>query len=146
MTYLPIEPYNSRQIGSHTIKAVPVNHSVPSVGFEVTSADGGVLFYTGDTGPGLIDCWRQTSPQLLIIEVTTSNQYQDFGIEVGHLTPELLKQELICFRDVRGYLPRIVTVHMSPGLEDDIRHEITAVADELGCDISLGYEGMQLTA
>ena len=35
----------------------------------------------------------------------------------GHLTPELLKQELVTFRELKGYLPEVVAVHMNPAFE-----------------------------
>lgn len=145
LKYIALEPYGSQQIGGYDIKTVPVNHSVPTVGFEIGSAGGRTFFYTGDTGPGLIDCWRQISPRLLFIEVTTANSYQNSNSDSGHLTPDLLKQELISFGEIRGYLPKVVTVHMNPGLADEIKDEIAAVADDLGCEISPGFEGMQLT-
>ncbi len=145
LKYITLEPYGSRQIVGYDIKAVPVNHSVPAVGFEIGFAGGRTFFYTGDTGPGLGDCWRQTSPRLLLIEVTAANSYRNSVSESGHLTPDLLKQELISFGEIRGYLPRVVTVHMNPALADEIKSEIAAVADDLDCDISPGFEGMQLT-
>ena len=139
-----IEPYKTEQIEGYSVLAVPVNHSVPTVGFQVVSPDGRALFYTGDTGPGLADCWERVSPQLLVIEVTVPNRYEEFGRESGHLTPLLLKQELTIFRELKSYLPRVVAVHMNPGLEEEIRAEIADVAADLDAPIVLGYEGMQL--
>jgi len=140
-----IEPYKAEQIEDYTIVAVPVNHSVPAVGYQITSPDGRAVFYTGDTGTDLAECWECVSPQLLIIEVTASNEYEEFGRESGHLTPSLLKQELEAFQELKGYLPRVVVVHMSPALEKEIEAEIAAVAKELNSPITLGYEGMQLS-
>ena len=142
--FMVIEPHKAEPIEGYSILAVPVNHSVSAVGYQITSPDGRVLFYTGDTGPGLADCWEQISPQLLIIEVTASNKYEEFGRESGHLTPSLLKQELDAFQQLKGYLPQVVTVHMSPGLEKEIEAEIATVAKDLNGSITLGYEGMQL--
>lgn len=139
-----IEPHKAVQIEGYSVLAVPVNHSVPTVGFQVSSPDGKVVFYTGDTGPGLADCWEQVSPQLLVTEVTASNRYEEFGRESGHLTPGLLREELVIFRKLKGYLPRVVAVHMNPELEQEIEAEIAAVAKGLNSVITLGYEGMQL--
>ena len=142
--FTEIKPLQAEQIEGYRILAVPVNHSVTAVGYQVTSPEDGVLFYTGDTGPGLAECWEKVSPQLLIIEVTASNRFSQFGRESGHLTPDLLRQELISFREIKGYLPRVVTVHMNPGLEEEITTEIAVLARELNNSISLGYEGMEL--
>ena len=140
-----IEPGKAEQIEGYSILAVPVNHSTtPSVGYQITSPDGKIVFYTGDTGPGLADCWRYVSPQLLIIEVTASNRYEEFARETGHLTPGLLKQELTIFREVKGYLPLVVLVHMNPELEPEIEAEIAVVAEALNNSIDLAYEGMQI--
>jgi len=139
-----IEPYKPVQIEDYSVLAIPVNHSIRAVGYQITSSDGKVVFYTGDVGPGLNECWQQVSPQLLIIEVTAPNRYEEFGRESGHLTPSLLKQELITFRELKDYLPQVVTVHMSPLLEKEIEVEIASVAKDLDSPITLGYEGMQL--
>ncbi|MFC1940349.1 MBL fold metallo-hydrolase [Chloroflexota bacterium] len=140
-----IEPYKVEQVEGYSILAVPVNHPVPTVGYQVTSSDGKVLFFTGDTGPGLADCWERVSPQLLIIEVTAPDSYEDFGRESGHLTPGLLKQELTLFQKLKGYLPQVVLVHMNPFLEEKIKAEIATVAEELDHPITMGYAGMQLS-
>ena len=137
-----IEPGKAEQIAGYGILAVPVNHSVPTVGYQVTSPDGKAFFYTGDTGPGLADCWQHVTPQLLIIEVTAPNRYEEFGRKTLHLTPSLLKEELISFRKIKGYLPPVLTVHMNPRQEKEIAAEIASLAEELKTSISLAYEGM----
>jgi len=139
-----IQPHQTEQIEGYSVLAVPVNHSVPSVGYQITSPDGKALFYTGDTGPGLVDCWQEISPQLLIVEVIAPNGYQEYLKESGHLTPGLLRQELIDFLELKGYLPPVVVVHMNPELEGEIKAEIAAIAKDLNSPITLGYEGMQL--
>ncbi len=144
INFTVVEPHRAIRIGDYDVLAVPVNHSVPTVGYQVTSPEGEAVFFTGDTGPGLSDCWQQVSPQLLVIECTASDRFAEFGRKSGHLTPVLLKEELIAFRDIKGYLPQVVTVHMSPGLEEEIRAEIAAVSEELNTPITPGYEGMEL--
>jgi len=139
-----IEAGNPVKVEDYSVLAVPVSHSIPAVGYQVTSKDGKSLFYTGDTGPGLKKCWEQISPEILIIELTASNRFEVFGRDSGHLTPELLKQELIDFRQLKGYLPVVVPVHMSPGLEPEIKAEIAAVSAALDARITLGYEGMEI--
>ena len=139
-----VEANRPEQIGDYSVLAVPVNHSVPTVGYQITSADGKVVFYTSDTGPGLADCWQQVSPQLLITEVTAPNRYEEFAHRSGHLTPSLLGQELDCFRELKGYLPQVVLVHMNPLQEKAIEAEIAVVTSSVNTTIQLGYEGMQI--
>ena len=142
--FTTMEPGKPQQIEGYSILAVLVNHPNLTVGYQVTSPDGKVVFYTSDTGPGLTDCWQKVSPQLLIIEVTLPNGYEEYAKESGHLTPRLLKQELTNFQALKGYLPQVVTVHMSPTLEKEIEAEIASVAKALNNSVTLSYEGMQL--
>lgn len=137
-----MEPGKTENIGGYSIMAVPVNHSVQTLGYQVTSPDGKAMFYTGDTGLGLADCWKSISPRLLIIEVTAPNEYEAFAREMGHFTPSLLKQELNSFRELKGYLPQVVTIHMNPLQEKAIKAEIDAVAKSLNAPITLAHEGM----
>ena len=139
-----IEPYQTEQIEGYSVLAIPVSHTVPTVGYQVTSPDGKTVFYTSDTGAGLADCWEYVSPQLLIIEVTAPDRYKESAAQSGHLTPSLLKQELTSFRALKGYLPQVVLVHMNPDLEEEIKFEIAVVAKSLNNPITLAYEGMQL--
>jgi ribonuclease BN (tRNA processing enzyme) len=144
LSFNTIEPLKEELIEGYNVLPVPVNHSVPTVGYQLTSPDGKVVFYTGDTGPALADCWRQVSPQLLIIEVTASDSHKEVAAESGHLTPSLLKEELTSFREIKDYLPKIVAVHMSPALEKEIAAEIAEVEKEVGDSITIAYEGMEL--
>jgi len=143
--FISIEPYEHKQIENYDVLAIPVSHNDTAVGYQVTDTKGNVMFYTTDTGPGLTDCWRNISPQLLITDVTAPNRYEEFAINTGHLTPRLLNQELIGFQEIKGYLPQIFIVHMDPVLEGEIEIEIAAVAKALGASITLAHEGMQLS-
>jgi len=144
LRFTVLEPLKPVQIEGYSVLAVPVSHSQSAVGYQIVSHDGKAFFFTGDTGPGLAECWQHISPQLLITEVTATSRYDDFGRESGHLTPSLLKQELIEFQKLKGYLPKVTTVHMNPDLETEIATELAAVAEELHATIALAHEGMEL--
>lgn len=139
-----IEPFQRHVLENYEVLPVPVKHSVPAVGYQVTSQDGKSLFYTGDTGPGLSTCWEHISPQLLMIEVSGCNEVGDFLRRVGHLSAQLLFEELSQFRQIKGYLPRIVVVHIPPQYQKEVKREVEDVARELGADIDVGYEGMKI--
>jgi len=139
-----LEPLQPIKIEDYEILAVPLNHSVPATGYQITSPAGKAIFYTGDTGPGLKGAWQYISSQILFIEVTAPNRFDEFARRAGHLTPSLLKQELADFRAVKGYLPQVVAVHNNPGSEKDTESELAVVARDLSCDITLAYEGMQI--
>lgn len=138
-----IEPRKPLKIAGYEILPVPVSHSAPTVGFQVASSDGKSLFYTGDTGPGLSEAWPDISPQMLITEVTAPNRYEEFGRRMLHLTPNLLKEELLAFQKLKGYLPEVFLVHMNPRQEAEIAAEIEQLSGELGTSITLAHEGME---
>ncbi len=139
-----VEPLQKQNVQGYDVLPVLVQHAVPSVGYQVVSKDGKSLFYTGDTGPGLTACWQHISPQLLIIEVSGINKVQDFLRSVGHLSAQLLKDELIQFRQVKGYLPHVVVVHIPPQFQSEVEQEVEDVARELGISMDIGYEGMKI--
>ena len=143
-TIAPLQPFDIKQ---YQILAVPIKHSVPSVGYQITTPQGKKLFYSGDTRHGLEDVWPRISPDLLIIEVTLPDGLLKSDKEAYHLTPGLLKEELIFFRKLKGYLPKVITVHMSPQSPDRelIDAELKRVAVYLNADINPGYEGLQIT-
>lgn len=140
-----IEPFKRLNIGSYEVLPVPVKHAVPSVGYQVNSKSGASLFYTGDTGPGLKECWQHISPQLLIIEVSGINEFQDFLENVGHLSARLLKEELVQFHQIKGYLPRVLVIHIPSYFQRQVEQEIQEVRQELEADIDIGYEDMRIT-
>jgi ribonuclease BN (tRNA processing enzyme) len=140
----PVEPYKEVSIEGYAVLPVPVNHVLPTTGYQVTSPDGKTLFYTGDTSRNPASLWEAISPDLMVIEATMPNKYAKAARESGHLTPQLLKEELVEFNRVKGYMPNIVAVHMIPNLESEIGKELAKVAQETGAQITLGYEGMKV--
>jgi hypothetical protein len=64
---------------------------------------------------------------------------------VGHLCAAFLKDELTQFRRLKGYLPRVVIIHIGNVFEQRIKEEVAQVARELEADISLGCEDMKIT-
>lgn len=140
----PIVPYKPETIEGYGILAVPVNHGNITVGYEISNAHGKAMFYTADTGPNPFECWKYVSPQLLIAEVTFSNRYAEFATNTQHLTPIFLSEELIKFRELKGYLPQVIAIHMDYTLEREIKDELAVVAKVLNASITIAYEGMQL--
>ncbi len=140
-----IEPYSRKAIGGYEVLAVPVKHSAPAVGYQITSSGGRSLFYTGDTTVGISDCWQHVAPQLLITEVAGPDKYEDWLKKAGHLCPRLLREELTQFRRLKGYLPRVIVIHIGNPYEEEIKEEVAQVAQDLKADLSLGHEDMRVT-
>lgn len=136
-----LKPFKSENIENYQVLMLPVNHPLDGVGFEITDKEGKKIFFTGDTGPGLLSLWEHISPDLLISEVTFPNRLENMTKDAAHLCPKMLKKELVEFRRVKRYLPKIVLIHLSPQFEQEIKKEIEKVATELKHTISIAHEG-----
>ena len=145
MRFRILLPHKFYQIRGYEVLSLPVNHKVPTVGYYVKDSHGKSLFYTGDTSKGLSQCWQTVSPNLLVIEVSGSNGLEEKMTESGHLTPEGLRQELLEFRRIRGYLPDVLTIHFIPMQEEQVRTELAEVAKDLKANINMASRGMRLT-
>lgn len=145
LNFIQVEPYKELLIEGYRVLALPVNHN-HAVAYRIISPDNKELFYTGDTGQGLEECWKNISPQLLLIEVTQSNQYENDAIKSNHLTPGLLEKELVTFKQLKGYLPSVIVVHMNPKSQKNIEAELAVVSKNLKCQITVAYEGMKVTS
>ena len=141
-TLEPVTPGKEIEVDGYHILPVSMPHSVPAVGYMVCGQGASRLFYTGDAGPGFYRQLLDLDPQLLIVEVTASNRYQDFGRSAGHLNPDLLEAELEAYRQTKGYVPDVVCVHMYPGQEKEIIGQLNQVAERLDADIHPAFEGM----
>ena len=142
---LTVAPFKSEDIEGYRVLAIPVNHPISAVGFEITSRDGKRIFYTGDTGPGLLSIWKYISPHLLIADVTFPDRFENMAKDAGHLCPKMLKEELIEFHRAKGYLPQTILIHQSPQFEEEIREEAQKIAKELGLSIDIACEGEKFT-
>lgn len=142
--FIPVEFHKRYNIEGYEISAVPVNHPLDAAGFEIGSAGGQRLFYTGDTGPGLSAVWEEISPRVLIIDVTWPDRLREQAATAGHLCPSLLEKEMLDFRRIRGYLPRVAAVHLSPLHRTEIEKELEAVAGRLKIPVYPAREGDEL--
>jgi ribonuclease BN (tRNA processing enzyme) len=139
-----IEAGRTETIAGYDVLPVEVNHAVPTVGFQIASAEGKKVFVTSDTGPDLADCWKQVTPDLLVIETTMLNKQEESARMTGQMTAGLLRQELLSFKEINGYIPQIITTHINALNEKEIRAELEAVAKTLNAVILPGYEGMRI--
>lgn len=136
-----IEEEASFEAAGYQVQAFPMPHSVPALGYLVT--DGSRSFiYTGDTGPGCGRGWSRFSTDLLVVETTYPNREVNLARLVQHLTPALLRDELLEWRALIRTLPPVLVVHHNPRFEEEIATELQQVAQELGVPITLGSEEM----
>lgn len=117
-----IKPNAPFQINSYNIIAYPVNHSVPATGYVIEDKKGKRLLYTGDTGPTEA-IWKATKDKIdfAIIEVSMPNAMRNMAIMTGHLTAQLLSEEI----GKMTILPeRILITHPKPQYLRLIKKEV----------------------
>jgi hypothetical protein len=57
----------------------------------------------------------------------------------------MLEGELAEFQRLKGYLPKVVIIHLSPQHQPEIEKEIKQVAKKLGASIGVAREGKELS-
>lgn len=120
-TIIPNKEYTVR---NYSITAIPVNHTVPTVGYVVKSG-GKKLVYTGDTGP-TEEIWAHCSgADALIVEVSFPDSMKDLAQMTKHLTATMLVEELAKIAVLPG---RILITHPKPQYYERIHEEIKALA------------------
>ncbi|MDM8001139.1 MAG: MBL fold metallo-hydrolase [Dehalococcoidia bacterium] len=142
LKFIKLDEYERITISGYSVMPVPVPHGVPTVGFHVTSPLGKSVFFTGDTAGGLEGCWEHIFPDLLITEMSWPQSMEAWAKKTTHLSPQVLKADLLEFRRLKGYLPRTVLIHLDPARESEVAAEVAEIARELDASIVLGREGM----
>lgn len=97
LRYQAIELDETIELDGRSMTALPVEHTVPAVGYRLDSGEASLVF-SGDTG--ICDAfWRAVNriPNLrhLIIECAFSNREQRLAILSKHLCPNMLAKELL---------------------------------------------------
>ena len=141
LKYETLEPFKPIKIEGYKVMTLPVNHTIRAAGFEITSRDGKKIFFTGDTGPGLSALWEHINPNLLIVEVTFPNRLEKRANNSAHLCPKMLKKELTEFKQIKGYFPKIMLIHLSPIFEEEIIKEVNEIEKQLEIRIDIANEG-----
>lgn len=111
------------KVNSYTVTPHLVHHTVPTVGYLVEDVRNRRFFYTGDTGP-TEETWlamNDTQIHCLIIDISFPNSMEEMAIKTGHLTPRLLKEELLKIRHMPEY---IYITHTKPQHFETIKKEL----------------------
>jgi len=115
-------------LGKRKITALPANHVVPAVGYQIDSGKASLVF-TGDTTTNDA-LWEHVNRidnlRYLIIETALSDRERALAVASKHLCPSLLAQELAKLTR----FPEIFITHLKPREADLIMEEIgTCVAE-----------------
>lgn len=107
-------------IGGRRITALPANHPSPTIGYLIQDNNGSFAF-SGDSGenPDIWPILNKEQPDLLIIDVSFTDEVGELAKLSGHLTPSQLAGQL----QQLEYKPRIEITHLKPGFEDTIMRQ-----------------------
>ncbi|HIJ59545.1 MAG TPA: 3',5'-cyclic-nucleotide phosphodiesterase [Nitrospirae bacterium] len=114
------------ELADISITAYKVHHSVPAVGYLIEDKMANRIFFTGDTGP-TDSTWRKLDGiplKTLIIEVSFPNKMKELALLTGHLTSELMKQEI---DKINPKPERIYITHPKPQFINQIKQELSAL-------------------
>jgi ribonuclease BN (tRNA processing enzyme) len=123
LNLIELKSGRSIKMEGYTITPYPVNHSVPATGYLVEDGKKRRFFYTGDTGP-TDSTWEAIGGRqihCLIIEASFPNRMEEIAIRTGHLTPRLLKKEVL---KIRSNPERIFVTHIKPQYFKTIKSEL----------------------
>ena len=123
ISYVEIEPGVQFSFGDYKVTALPMNHSVPTVGYIIRQGETSLL-YTGDTGP-TSRIWKSAGNlSALIIEVSFPDAMEEMAALTRHLTPKLLAAEL---QKLENLPRRILVTHLKPQFIDTITTELNGL-------------------
>ncbi|HSB05835.1 MAG TPA: MBL fold metallo-hydrolase [Thermodesulfobacteriota bacterium] len=111
------------QVGEYAITAYRVNHTVSAVGYLVENHPKKRIFYTGDMGPSK-ETWKKLKGipiDCLVIDVSFPSFMTDMALRTGHLTPTLLKEELL---NISPAPKRVLATHTKTQYYQAIKKEI----------------------
>lgn len=122
MRYRVLSPGETVRLNGRAITALPANHVVPAVGYQLDSGRSS-LVYTGDTTTQ--DAFWDVVNKIdnlayLIIETAFTNGEKQLALVSKHLCPSLLAEELV---KLQGK-PDIYITHLKPGESELTMREI----------------------
>lgn len=96
LAYAPIPSGNEVEVAGLKVKAIPMNHPVPAVGFLVQS-DRSCFIYSADTGPNE-RLWKEAAQakniSAIIVDTSFPNGLDAIAKASGHFTPAQLHRDL----------------------------------------------------
>jgi ribonuclease BN (tRNA processing enzyme) len=124
LEYAALELGQSLALPGVIITALPANHVVPALGYQIDGGERSLVF-TGDTA-GSVNFWQCVNHisnlEYLIIETAFSNAEAELAKVSKHLCPQTLVAELVqSKRQLQTYI-----THLKPGEGEVIMQEIAA--------------------
>jgi len=123
LAYKPLMAGKPTTIAGLRVKAIPMNHPVPAVGFLVSDKNSSIL-YSADTGPSEL-LWKEAAKaknlKAIIVDTSFPNSLEGIADLSGHFTPAQLHHDLTKARvgsDVPIYIYHIKPVHKKKVLSE----------------------------
>jgi cAMP phosphodiesterase len=96
LAYAPMPIGEAVSIAGLWVKAIPMNHPVPAVGFLVNDSKSSFI-YSADTGPNEV-LWKEAAKahnlSTIIVDTSFPNSLDSIAIASGHFTPAQLHHDL----------------------------------------------------
>lgn len=142
----PFAPGETRTVLGYEVSSVRVDHPVPTMGY-VVSAGGMRVGFSGDTGGALARFFAHpTPPDVLLVDVSWPDRMRDQAEQARHLTPSMLRAEVLAAREAGLAIPRLIAVHRSLRTESELLRELAALQSDLRIDLEPGWEDMVISA
>jgi cAMP phosphodiesterase len=127
LAYKPMTVGKPVTVGGLRIKAIPMNHPVPAVGFLVSDSKSSLL-YTADTGPNE-GIWREAAKarnlNAIIVDTSFPNSLEFIADVSGHFTPAQLHHDLTKAK-VDFNVP-IYIYHIKPVYKQKVTRELAGL-------------------
>jgi cAMP phosphodiesterase len=126
MEYVPIAPYQHFKVEHLSFCAVPVNHTVPTVGLIISDSHRTIAF-SGDTAE-TDEFWRVINDckqmNAVIIETSFPNLMHELACLSKHLTPAMLASEM---QKLAHHEADVLTVHLKASFRETLVDELMAL-------------------
>lgn len=113
LRYETLKQGRSVELAGRRITALPANHTVPAVGYQLDSGAASLVF-TGDTTTNDA-LWKVVNRirnlRYLLIETAFSNRERELAVVSKHLCPSMLAEELKKLQ----HSPEVFITHLKPG-------------------------------
>ncbi len=127
LTYAPMPVNEPVTIAGMKVKAIPMNHPVPAVGFLVSDARSAIL-YTADTGSNE-SIWREASRaknlKAIIVDTSFPDEFEKLASDSGHFTPIQLHRDLEK-AGMNSHVP-IYVYHMKPAYQTSVLRNLRSL-------------------
>lgn len=130
LRFQPLAVGDTVVIDGRRITALPVDHTVPAMAYQLDSGSGSLVF-SGDTGP-CAALWQAVNEianlRYIVVETAFPNRERELAMKSKHLCPSLLAEQLALLRRPA----QLHIAHLKPGQIELTMQEINDCLGDLG--------------